>query len=122
MSMIFWKNNSRKKNHRKLFDRKKNISKKSRKNWSSKNFQQIFFRSEIFSIKILVDQKCSSKIFSTVCFDFFSIKNVRPIFFGSPISIPNFPKIPKITLRTLCDRSKNTNSTHEEKVCPPPQY
>ena len=35
-----------------------------------------------------------------------------------PISIPNFPKIPKITLRTARDHSKNTNSTHEEKNRP----
>ena len=56
------------------------------------------------------------KKFSTFCFDFCSTKNCQTFFFGSPISIPNDPKIPKITLRTACDHYKITNSEHEEKV------
>ena len=73
----------------------------------SQTFQRFFLEKIDFFVPIFFDQKCS---------DFFRRKIVRPIFFRVPISIPNFPKIPKIILRTACDRSKNTNSTHEEKV------
>ena len=43
-------------------------------------------------------------------------KHFRPKIFGSHISIPNDPKIPKITLRTACHHYKNTNNAHEKKV------
>ena len=66
-----------------FFDRKKMFEKKSK-----------FFGPNFF-----FDQKFS---------DFFRRFFFRPIFFRVPISIPNFPKIPKIILRTACDHSKNT--------------
>ena len=47
--------------------------------------------------------------------DFFSTKIVRPIFFRVPISIPNFPKIPKITLRKSCDEFWNDFSIYFQK-------
>ena len=51
----------------------------------------------------------------------FGIEIGHPIFFvgkffGSPISIPNDLKIPKITLRTACDQYKNTNSAREKSL------
>ena len=51
----------------------------------------LFFDRKIFSIFFSVD------FFSVI---FFSMK-----LFCSPISIPKFPKIPKITLRKLCDEA-----------------
>ena len=47
---------------------------------------------------------------------FFDEKIFDNFFFRVSISIPNFPKIPKITLRTACDHYKNTNNAHEIKV------
>ena len=72
-------------------------------------FIEKFFgkKSKIFGPKKHFDQKFS---------DFFRRKIFRRKIFGSPISIPNDPKIPKITLRTACDHYKITNSEHEEKV------
>ena len=61
----------------------------------SLTFSTIFFRSKIENFW---SQKFSTKKFS----DFFRRKIFRPTFFGSPIPIPNFPKIPKIILRTTC--------------------
>ena len=56
-----------------------------------------------------------SKMFSTKRFRVFFRRFVfRQKYFRVPISIPNFPKIPKITLRTACDHLKNTNSAHEK--------
>ena len=82
--------------------------------------------------KRIVEKSLVEKIFDRHFFDYniyFRPLFFRPNFFGeknrwkkidkksgSPISIPNFPKIPKIILRTACDRSKNTNSTHEGKI------
>ena len=91
----------------------------------SKNFRKIFEISKFwifidFFNENFFDQKSiffGPKFFFDKTFsDFFRRKFCRSIFFRVPISIPNFPKIPKIILRTACDRSKNTNSTHEEKV------
>ena len=62
----------------------------------------------IEQIKNIIDENVLSKILWS---NFFSIK-----FFWSPIPILNFPKIPKITLRTACDHFKNTNSAHEKKT------
>ena len=47
---------------------------------------------------------------------FFRRKFFDQYFFGSPIPIPNDPKIPKITLRTAYGHYKNTNSAHEKKT------
>ena len=84
-----------------------------RNRWSEIFCRTIFRRkkSENFWSKFFWDQKIS--IFSR---NFFRWKIFRPNFFWVPIPIPNFPKIPKITLRTACDHFKNTNSTHEKKV------
>ena len=49
-------------------------------------------------------------------FIFLTKKKSWPNFFWPPISKQNFPKIPKITLRTACDQYKNANDTHEKKV------
>ena len=72
----------------------KNLEKKSvffdRKFFDHKN--SIFFRSD-FSTNCFFDQKFS---------DFFRRKIGRPKNFRAPISILNFPKIPKITLRKSC--------------------
>ena len=62
----------------------------------TKNFGQLFFRQN-FS-------------------DFFRRKFFDQYVFGSPIPIPNDPKIPKITLRTAYGHYKNTNSAHEKKL------
>ena len=85
---------SRKKKPKKL--RRKNVGRKIR---SNKNR------------KLLVPKKNRPKVFGF----FFRRKIVRQNFFGSPISIPNDPKIPKITLRTACDHYKITKSEHEKK-------
>ena len=69
--------------------------------------------------KIVLSKKVGRNIFSVTFFFltnffskiflFFSMKNVfddfffRKNIFCSPISIPNFPKIPKIALRKSCD-------------------
>ena len=56
------------------------------------------------------------KQFSTKSFRIYLFDNFfRECFFGSPIPIPNDPKIPKITLRTACDQYKITKSEHEKK-------
>ena len=54
---------------------------------------------------------------SSIFFDrkIFRSKKIDETFFGhfffrEPISIPNFPKIPKITLRKLCDEAWYTSS------------
>ena len=75
----------------------------------------IDFFNDFFSTKnrkMLVPKKH----FDQKCSDFFRRKMFRPIFFRVPISIPNFPKIPKIILRTACDRSKYTKNAHEKKL------
>ena len=111
-----------------FFDRKKNRWKSQwkfkilrfrkifEKKQKSQNFEfSLTFSTKIFSTKnrkILVPKIFFDQTFS----DFFRRKMFRPKIFRVPISIPNFPKIPKIILKTACDRSKNTNSTHEEKV------
>ena len=59
----------------------------------------------------IFDQKNFDQKFS----DFFRRKIFRPKFFGSLIPIPNFPKIPKIVLRTACDHFKNTKTLPEDK-------
>ena len=103
------------------------LRKKSGKNGRPK------FRSKMFSIDFLVekiilifdhkksiekmfDQNfCRPKLFffsQHFCFDFFRRKNFRRKISGSHISIPNDPKIPKITLRTACDHYKNTNNVY----------
>ena len=56
-----------------------------------KKSTKIFFDQQKFSIEKFFDQKF---------YDFF-----RPEIFGLPIPIPNFPKIPKIALRKLCDEA-----------------
>ena len=73
-------------------------------------FHRIFFRgkSNFFGPTFFFDQTFS---------DFFRRKKIGKTIFGSPISIPNDPKIPKITLRTSCDHYKITNSEHEKKSC-----
>ena len=62
----------------------------------SLTFSTIFFRPKI-------DFFLSQKIFDEKVFGFCRRFFFHPKFFGSPISIPNFPKIPKITLRKLYD-------------------
>ena len=100
-----------KKNWSKIFRRKK-----------SENFSSKIFWDQQFSIEHFFDQnfgrpKIFDKNFSTFCFDiFFRRKFFRQFFFGSPISIPNDPKIPKIILRTTCDHYKNTNIAFEKKT------
>ena len=46
---------------------------------------------------------------------FFSTKHFPTKYYRITISIPNDPKIPKITLRTACDHYKNTNNAHNIK-------
>ena len=74
-------------------------------------FNEHFFgqKSKIFGPKIFFDQKFS---------DFFRRNFVRPIFFRVPIPIQNFPRIPKITLRTTCvhpNSAKIDTKTHGTK-------
>ena len=61
-----------------------------------KSDQKIFSTNQKISTNTFFDQKFS---------DYF-----RTNFFGSPIPIPNFPKNPKIILRTPCDDSKETKT------------
>ena len=109
--------------NRKFFGRKKNRSKKKvgrKKIRSKKKVIEIFCDDFFFRPNFFFDQLCFS-------IDFFSIKKIRffrsiffrwnifdetfsTIFFCSHISIPNFPKIPKITLRKLCDEAWHTSS------------
>ena len=56
-------------------------------------------RPNIFS----TNKKFRSKKIDQTFSDFFRRKTFRPEIFGLPIPIPNFPKIPKIALRKLCD-------------------
>ena len=110
-----------------IFDRKNFRSKKKSKMFGRKNFRskKIDFFRDFFRSKYFFDQTFSGfffdRFFSIKMFDLFFRTFFSTIFFlhfflGSPISIPNFPKIPKITLRTACDHYKITNSAHEEKV------
>ena len=93
-----------------FFDRKNKVNK----------VIHFFFRSKIFSIKkYFFDQNMFRPLFffgTSFLIFFFRRKNFRQTIFGSPIPIPNFPKIPKIILRTACDRSKYTKNTHGENV------
>ena len=74
-----------------------------------------FFQRKNFRQKIEIFW--SQKKNSTKSFRIFVRRKIfRQFFSGLPISIPNDPKIPKITLRTACDHYKITNSEHEEKV------
>ena len=81
------------------------------RNFEISNFHWLFQRN-IFRSKI--EKFWSQKIFDQKFSDFFSTKNFSTKKIGSPISIPNDPKIPKITLRTACDNYKNTNNAHEK--------
>ena len=72
-----------------------------------------FFDRCFFSVKnrkFLVPKNVRPKVFGFFFDEKNSIKH-----FGSPISIPNDPKIPKMTLRTACDHYKITKSEHEKK-------
>ena len=72
-----------------------------------RNFQNLKnVRPNIFSTK-----KCSIKMFDHI---FFRRKFFRPTIFWSPISIPNFPKIPKITLRKSCDELNDAKNRKPE--------
>ena len=77
------------------------------------NFHWFFQRKKVrtkidfFGPKMFFDQKFS---------DFFRRNIFRHKISGSPISIPNDPKITKITLRTACDHYKNTNNARDKKV------
>ena len=51
---------------------------------------------------------------------FFSKKQINEKI-GSPISIPNFPKIPKIILRKLWDEARHTSSAISKKNTISPQ-
>ena len=100
---------------RKFFDRKKKVGrtffgrKKSSKNqsffddfFSTKKFSTNFF----FSIKKISTQKIffAQKLCSTIfCLDFPSTKKNPIEIFWLPIPMRNFPKIPKIILRTACE-------------------
>ena len=79
-------------------------------------FEKIFDFSLTFSTKNFrtKNRKMFPKKSDQKFSDFFRRKFFRPCFFGSPISIPNDPKIPKIILRTACDHYKNTNNAHEK--------
>ena len=70
-------------------------------------FDQLFFRSK----KVRFKKHFSSKnIFRQKCFGIFR-RQKNPIGnFWLPIPIPNFPKIPKITLRKPCDKAKDTKN------------
>mgnify|MGYP003724296293 CR=1 FL=1 len=103
----FWSNNNfwveknliEKKVGRKKFDRKKII------------FSMIFFSTKKFSTNFFFDQTIfdPKNIFRPNIFfdknvlDFFSTKKLSIKKCWLPIPIPNFPKIPKIALRTACE-------------------
>ena len=85
----------------------KNWSKKKVDNFS-KHFRQIFENlSELFFWNIV-------NFFSI---NFFRWKIFDEKFYCSPIPIPNFPKIPKITLRKSCDEFKDTKSWKKQVFC-----
>ena len=86
------------------FDEKNPIKKYFR---STKNFDQIFFDPISFSTK---------NYFRQNVFGFFVDEKIFDQKIWLPIPMANFPKIPKIILRTASDHFKNTNSTHEKKV------
>ena len=99
-----------------MFDEKVNENSKFRKCF--KKFSK--FRNFEFSSIFFFDKK-SKFVWSPIFFDqkfsdFFRRKFFRPKFFRVLISIPNFPKIPKISLRTACDHYKHTNNEHEIKI------
>ena len=113
----------RKKIGRKIFVEKNPKTFGRKKFWDQKF--SIFCRKKI--IEHFGEKKSDQKYFRpTKNFDhflfdksfriFFRRKMIDHYFFGSPISIPNDPKIPKITLRTACDHYKNTNNAHEIKI------
>ena len=62
------------------------------------------------SVKISDFFTCFPEFFT----DFFISKNI-PIFFWTSMSIQNFPRIPKITLRTPCDQAKDTKNASTVK-------
>ena len=43
------------------------------------------------------------------------MKKFSSIFLGSPIPIPNFPKIPKIALRKSCEEPKHAKTPRERR-------
>ena len=95
---------------RKKIDRKQIIENQSFFDvfFSIKKFATNFFSSKNVSIqKIFFDKNVLG---------FFSTKNCRIKKCWLPIPIRNFPKIPKIILRTACDHYKNTNNAHEKKL------
>ena len=75
----------------------------------------IDFSNDLFRRKKMVSEKYFT-IFSTIVLIFFLRWIVfRSKCFGSPTPIPNFPKIPKITLRTACGYFKNTKTLPGDK-------
>ena len=84
----------------------------------SKNFSQDF---QIFQLKSTFFIKTPQNIFSQLLSRFFSSRFFFWENIFSPISIRNFPRIPKITLRKSCDEfkaSKNKKSTFFYNVYP----
>ncbi|SVD38460.1 uncharacterized protein METZ01_LOCUS391314, partial [marine metagenome] len=70
-----------------------------------KKFDQLFFDQQFFDPQNIFDQK----LFSTKMFLIFLSTKKYPITkIWLPIPMRNFPKIPKITLRTACEHSKNS--------------
>ena len=92
-----------------FFHRTKKWSTKSNFCWSKKSF----FFSDIFSTK---------NIFDFFRSDFFPMKTFRRKNICSHISIPNFPKIPKMTLRTACEHFRNTKTLPEDKYLKKPLF
>ena len=64
--------------------------------------RKLFFRSKIFSTKIFRPKNFRKK------FEFFSTENFSIKIFWTPMSIQNFPRIPKIAPIKSCGHSKDT--------------
>ena len=76
-------------------------------NFEILNFRWLFQRKKNRS---KIEKNWSQKIFDQKVFGFFSTKILSPNFFGSSIPMPNFPKNPKIMLKTPSDDSKETKN------------
>ena len=65
------------------------------------------FQNQVFSVENFLDQHFSTKNVSKKVWVFFRRTFFRWTFFWTPMSIQNFPRIPKIILRNPCGESKD---------------